>query len=69
MKVSQFASQIIESRPYKYQTRQTLYKDLKRLGIWNLDVEDVNSALIRDSDLFLLIASRALWIYARYLLC
>ena len=48
MKVSQFASQIIESRPYKYQTRETLYKDLKRLGIWNLDVEDVNSALNRD---------------------
>lgn len=48
MKVSQFASQIVESRPYKYQTRQTLYKDLKRLGIWDLEVEDVTSALIRN---------------------
>jgi integrase len=48
MKVSEFATKIIETRPYKYQTRQTLYKDLKRLGIWDFDVEDVNSALIRD---------------------
>jgi integrase len=48
MKVSEFATKIIESRPYKYQTRQTLYKDLKRLGIWDHDVEDVTSSLIRD---------------------
>jgi len=48
MKVSQFATQIIESRPYKYQTKQTYYKDLKRLGIWDLDVSDINSVLIRN---------------------
>ena len=48
MKVSQFATQIIESRPYKYQTKQTYYKDLKRLGIWELDVSEINSVLIRN---------------------
>jgi integrase len=48
MLVSQFATQIIESRPYKYQTKQTYYKDLKKLGIWNLEVSDVTSVLIRN---------------------
>jgi integrase len=48
MLVSQFASQIIESRPYKYQTKQTYYKDLKRLGIWDLDLSEINSVLIRN---------------------
>ena len=48
MLVSQFATQIIESRPYKYQTKQTYYKDLKRLGIWDLDVSGINSVLIRN---------------------
>jgi integrase len=48
MKVSQFATQIIESRPYKYQTRQTYYKDLKRLGIWDMDVSEISSVLIRN---------------------
>ena len=49
MKVSEYASEVINSRPYKYQTRQTYFKDLKRLGIWDLDVSEVNSALIRDT--------------------
>jgi integrase len=48
VKVSEYASEVINSRPYKYQTRQTYFKDLKRLGIWDLDVSEVNSALIRD---------------------
>jgi integrase len=48
MLVSQFATQIIESRPYKYQTKQTYYKDLKRLGIWDLEVSDITSVLIRN---------------------
>jgi len=48
MKVSEYATEIINTRPYKYQTRQTYFKDLRRLGIWDLDVEKVNSALIRD---------------------
>jgi integrase len=48
MKVSEYATEVINSRPYKYQTRQTFLKDLKRLGIWDLEVEQINSALIRD---------------------
>jgi len=48
MLVSEYATEVINTRPYKYQTRQTFFKDLKRLGIWDLDVEQVNSALIRD---------------------
>ena len=48
MKVSQFATQIIESRPYKYQTKQTYYKDLKRLGIWDMNMDEIDSVLIRN---------------------
>jgi integrase len=48
VKVSEYASEVINSRPYKYQTRLTYLKDLKRLGIWELDISDINSALIRD---------------------
>ena len=48
MLVSEYATEVINTRPYKYQTRQTFFKDLRRLGIWDLDVEQVNSALIRD---------------------
>ena len=48
VKVSEYASEVINSRPYKYQTRLTYVKDLKRLGIWDLEVSEINSALIRD---------------------
>jgi integrase len=48
MKVSEYATEVINSRPYKYQTRQTFFKDLKRLGIWEMEVENITSALIRD---------------------
>ena len=48
VKVSEYATNVINSRPYKYQTRQTFFKDLKRLGIWELDTSEINSALIRD---------------------
>lgn len=48
MLVSEYATQVINSRPYKYQTRLTYFKDLKRLGIWDLDVNQVDSALIRN---------------------
>lgn len=47
MRVYEYASGIIESRPYKYQTKQTLFKDLRRLGIQELEVSEVNSTLIR----------------------
>jgi integrase len=49
MKVSDYATNIINSRPYKYQTRQTYLKDLKRLGIWDLEIGQVTSSLIRDT--------------------
>jgi integrase len=48
MLVSEYATEVINTRPYKYQTRQTYIKDLHRLGIWDLDVQEVNSALIRN---------------------
>ena len=48
MLVSEYATQIINSRPYKYQTRLTYFKDLKRLGIWDMEVERIDSALIRN---------------------
>ncbi len=48
VKVSEYATEVINTRPYKYQTRQTYFSDLKRLGIWDLDVSEVNSAMIRD---------------------
>ena len=48
VKVSEYASEVINSRPYKYQTRLTYVKDLKRLGIWDIEVSEINSALIRD---------------------
>lgn len=48
MLVSEYATQVINSRPYKYQTRLTYFKDLKRLGIWDIELEKVDSALIRD---------------------
>lgn len=47
MKVYEYASNIIETRPYKYQTKQTLYKDLRRLKIQDLDIAEINSVLIR----------------------
>ena len=49
MKVSEYATNVINTRPYKYETRLTYFKDLKRLGIWDMDVKDVNSALIRNN--------------------
>ena len=49
MKVSEYATNVINTRPYKYETRLTYFKDLKRLGIWDMDVTEVNSALIRNN--------------------
>jgi integrase len=48
VKVSEYATNVINSRPYKYQTRQTYFKDIQRLGIWEFDISEINSALIRD---------------------
>jgi integrase len=48
MKVSQLVENLIQSRPYKYTYKQTLIRDVKKLGIWEMEVEDVTSAYIRD---------------------
>ncbi len=48
MLVSEYVEQIISTRPYKYSTRQTNIRDIKRLGIWNKEISEINSALIRD---------------------
>lgn len=48
MLVSQYVDQIIQSRPYKYATKQTLIRDIKKMGIWDLDLEQISSSLIRD---------------------
>ena len=48
MLVSDYLDQVIKSRPYKYSTKQSLIRDVKRLGIENLDTSEVTSALIRD---------------------
>lgn len=47
MKVYEYASNIIESRPYKYQTKQTMYKDLRRLKIQEREISEISSVLIR----------------------
>lgn len=47
MKVSEFATAEINRRPYKYQTRISYLKDLKRLGIWEMDTSEIHSALRR----------------------
>jgi len=49
MKVSELVEQLIQTRPYKYTYRQTLVRDVKKLGIWDLNVEDVTSASIRNT--------------------
>ena len=48
MLVSDYLDQVIKSRPYKYSTKQSLIRDIKRLGIANLDTNEITSALIRD---------------------
>ena len=48
MLVSDYLDQVIKSRPYKYSTKQSLIRDVKRLGIADLDTSEVTSALIRD---------------------
>jgi len=49
MKVSEHVERLIQTRPYKYTYRQTLVRDVKKLGIWDMEVEEVSSAYIRDT--------------------
>jgi len=48
MLVSEYATNVINNRPLKYGTRQSYFKIIKSLGIWELDVSDLNCALIFD---------------------
>ena len=48
MLVSIYLDNVIKSRPYKYSTKQSLFRDVKRLGIMDLDTSEITSALIRD---------------------
>ncbi len=48
MLVLEYLDQVIAARPYKYSIKQTLVKDIKRMGIWDMDISLVNSGLIRD---------------------
>ncbi len=47
MLVSEYVIKIVESRPYKYSTKQTNIRDIKKLGIWDLDLNVITSGLIR----------------------
>jgi hypothetical protein len=48
MLVSEFASNVINNRPLKYGTRQSYFKIIKLLGIWDLDISELNCARIFD---------------------
>lgn len=48
MLVSQYVTKIVDSRPYKYSTKQTNIRDIKKIGIWDLELEEISSGLIRN---------------------
>jgi integrase len=48
MLVKEYVGQLILNRPYKYAYKQTLIRDIKKMGIWDFDIEDVTSSYIRD---------------------
>lgn len=48
MLVSEYATQTVNNRLLKYGTRQSYFKILKSLGIWDLDISEVTSSLILD---------------------
>jgi hypothetical protein len=48
MLVSEYATNVINNRPLKYGTRQSYFKMIKSLGIWELETTDLNCALIFD---------------------
>jgi len=48
MLVSEYAQNVINNRPLKYGTRQSYIKIIKSLGIWDMDISDLNCALIFD---------------------
>jgi integrase len=48
MLVSEYATNIINSRPYKYATRVSYIKGIKSLGIWDLPIEALKVSLVMD---------------------
>jgi integrase len=48
MLVSNYVEQFIQSRPYKYSSKQTLIRDIKKLQLWDKDTDEVNSGYVRD---------------------
>jgi len=48
MLVSDYVDEMIKSMPYKYSTKQSLIRDIKRMGITDLDKIEDTSALIRE---------------------
>jgi integrase len=48
MLVSEYAQNVISNRPLKYGTRQSYIKIIKSLGIWDMEISDLNCALIFD---------------------
>lgn len=48
MLVSEYATNVINNRPLKYGTRQSYFKIIKSLGIWDMEIEDLNCATIFD---------------------
>jgi len=48
MLVSKYASNVINNRPLKYGTRQSYFKIIMSLGIWDMEISDLNCALIFD---------------------
>ena len=48
MLVSEYVNNVINNRPLKYGTRQSYFKIIKSLGIWDLDISELNCARIFD---------------------
>jgi integrase len=48
MLVSEYATNVICNRPLKYGTRQSYFKIIRSLGIWDLEITELNCALIFD---------------------
>ena len=48
MLVSEYATNVINNRPLKYGTRQSYFKIIKSLDIWDMEIEALNCATIFD---------------------
>ena len=46
MLVSEYVTNTLNSRPLKYGTKQSYIKGIKSLGIWDMDISDLSSALV-----------------------